>query len=480
VTDVQTEDEAPVLLAEIRALGQASPAPAPGAPTGSLIGSPLESPPVAAEIHLWRDTICDTIQQALVIWATEVCPRFPAADCIQLAAIDFDVDAGGAVVAGSVVVVDSDRPVLVPTRLSQELFCLLDREGGVGDHGLLAGLGDDDHPHYLTQAEGDTLYAPLGHSHAVVPGITVHGALTGLDADDHPQYFDQTRGDARYALLNHSHALDNLSDVNAPSPGRDAVLTWNADVNEWQSGSAIGERDLTRIVALSWAHNRPNALNLIHDGNETYGLAIAFGKQRANDGGMALAVTLNANTFQVFTETADAGGFLIQRRLPPRAIVPVDVQLSGNQIIRTATNAADRAPGALFIFDSTMLANLTSLQIVVRGDFILDETGERAIDAEFTRGQLPTGDRPAGGDRGIQGGRFESWLGLRGDFPDRITINIASRDEIRRLPGMTDAMADAIVVARDATPFNTIDDLAAVPGITPDMVDGLSGLIVAR
>jgi hypothetical protein len=341
-------------------------------------------------------------------------------------------------------------------------------------------LGDDDHPHYLTQAEGDALYAPLGHSHAAVPGVTDHGALTGLGDDDHPQYFDQTRGDARYALLNHTHALNDLSDVNVSFVGADQVLTWNAGANEWQPGPAFGEADLTRIVALSWTHDRPNALNLLHDGNETYGLAIAFGKRGANDGGMAQAATLNANTFQVFTETAEAGGFLIQRRLPPRDIVPVDVRLSGNQIIQTTTNAAGLAPGALFIFNPAMLANLTSLQIVVRGDFILDETGRRAIDAEFTRGRPPTGDRPSGGDRGIQGGRFESWLELRGNFPDRIDINTASSSVLLGLPGMTGAMADAIVAARAATSFNTIDDLAAVPGFTRDMVDGLSGLIVAR
>ncbi len=33
--------------------------------------------------------------------------------------------------------------------------------GGL-DHGGLSGLGDDDHPQYLTQAEADALYDPLG------------------------------------------------------------------------------------------------------------------------------------------------------------------------------------------------------------------------------------------------------------------------------------------------------------------------------
>lgn len=36
--------------------------------------------------------------------------------------------------------------------------------GGVTDHGNLDGLGDDDHPQYLTQARGDARYAPIGSS----------------------------------------------------------------------------------------------------------------------------------------------------------------------------------------------------------------------------------------------------------------------------------------------------------------------------
>ena len=62
---------------------------------------------------------------------------------------------------------------------------------GLSDHGLLSGLGDDDHPQYLTQARGDALFltqaegsaafAPVAHTHD-------HGALSGLADDDHPQY----------------------------------------------------------------------------------------------------------------------------------------------------------------------------------------------------------------------------------------------------------------------------------------------------
>jgi hypothetical protein len=45
----------------------------------------------------------------------------------------------------------------------------------VGDHGGLTGLGDDDHPQYLTEARGDALYAAVDTS----PTITLSGDASG-------------------------------------------------------------------------------------------------------------------------------------------------------------------------------------------------------------------------------------------------------------------------------------------------------------
>jgi hypothetical protein len=47
---------------------------------------------------------------------------------------------------------------------------------GATDHGALTGLGDDDHPQYLTEAEADMLYDPLGG-----------GGGGGIDFDVDPQ-----------------------------------------------------------------------------------------------------------------------------------------------------------------------------------------------------------------------------------------------------------------------------------------------------
>lgn len=51
----------------------------------------------------------------------------------------------------------------------------------ISDHGALTGLGDDDHPHYLTTTRHDTT---ARHGSSVVD----HGSIGGLADDDHPQY----------------------------------------------------------------------------------------------------------------------------------------------------------------------------------------------------------------------------------------------------------------------------------------------------
>jgi hypothetical protein len=170
----------------------------------------LGSPPAGERLQLPALTACETIRRALTIWTTDVCPRLHptpapgASDCILLGCIHFDVDAAGNLVPGSVAVEDCERPVLVSDRVKQELFCLIGREAtatGVLDHGMLNGLGDDDHPQYLTDAEGDF----------------------------------------RYAARNHTHALNDLSDVRPPALTQGGqVLTWNSETRQWELRPAAG------------------------------------------------------------------------------------------------------------------------------------------------------------------------------------------------------------------------------------------------
>ena len=48
---------------------------------------------------------------------------------------------------------------------------------GVTDHGLLTGLGDDDHAQYHTDARGNALYVPLGRQVVSGAGLTGGGTL---------------------------------------------------------------------------------------------------------------------------------------------------------------------------------------------------------------------------------------------------------------------------------------------------------------
>jgi hypothetical protein len=90
----------------------------------------------------------------------------------------------------------------------------------------------------------------------------------------------------------------------------------------------------------------------------------------------------------------------------------------------------------------------------VHGDFVLDEQG-RAVDAEFTRAQFPTGDRPAGSGFGIQGGLFESWFWLGDNFNAlrSVDVNRAGRAELVGIRGIGRATADQIIDERGRRPF---------------------------
>lgn len=73
------------------------------------------------------------------------------------------------------------RPLVLIDGVVRELpsnMVLLGAPSVVSDHGALGGLGDDDHPHYLTNARGDLRYAALNHTHALAD-IGQGGASAG-------------------------------------------------------------------------------------------------------------------------------------------------------------------------------------------------------------------------------------------------------------------------------------------------------------
>lgn len=109
----------------------------PGSPPGSPpllppVGSPDEDP-----LRLPEGIAAGVMRRVLRTWVTEVCPRLreqveaAPTDCLLLAALDFDLDAQGALLPASVRLDETERPILIAGRLQQELFGLVGRLPGL-------------------------------------------------------------------------------------------------------------------------------------------------------------------------------------------------------------------------------------------------------------------------------------------------------------------------------------------------------------
>jgi hypothetical protein len=106
------------------------------------------------------------------------------------------------------------------------------------DHGTLAGLSDDDHPQYMTQAE---------HDASPVQGAD-HGLLLGLGDDDHAQYLTEVRHDALPA--DNPHGVTLTQAVTA-DPGTNITA---AELETLSNGS---NADLLHVHAGSGGGNGP-------------------------------------------------------------------------------------------------------------------------------------------------------------------------------------------------------------------------------
>lgn len=83
---------------------------------------------------------------------------------------------------------------------------------------------------FLTPAEGNATYSPLGHTHD-----DRYYTETELDAGQlDNRYYTETEVDALFAGLDPIPVvLDDLTDVNAPTPADGDVLTWDNGAGEW-------------------------------------------------------------------------------------------------------------------------------------------------------------------------------------------------------------------------------------------------------
>lgn len=290
------------------------------------------------------------------------------------------------------------------------------------------------------------------------------------------------------------------------------------------------EVGLTGIAALSWKHNtggNPNPLttiNLINNNPPKLpGIVIIFTDYvNVSDPSHLPPLQIDDRVFQVLL-TDQSGNQqspflfcqcpLIGRVIPvtwfstdnPPTVDPLDP----NKINWSSFNETSNqiALGIAFLFDDPKIIEYvrkSEVWVRLRGDFVLeakpmldangnpmlDANGNprhRAIDAEFVRAELPTGNRipgASGGPFGLQGGLFESWFWLRdkpsNTIPNRISINNATADELKTLPGIGDALATKIIAARSASPFQNIEDLLKVSGVTKPLLNKIRDRITTN
>jgi hypothetical protein len=132
---------------------------------------------------------------------------------------------------------------------------------GIADHGALTGLSDDDHPQYLTEAEGDALYEPLGAASSLdeLSDVAVSSPATG-----HALVFDGSlfvnrvlvKGDVGLG------SVDNTSDAAKPvstatQAALDAKQPLNANLTTI-AGLSPSANDVMQFVGGVWA-NRTTA-----------------------------------------------------------------------------------------------------------------------------------------------------------------------------------------------------------------------------
>ena len=438
---------------------------------------------------------------------TDDCQPVPASDDgIILGTLCFEIESGG---SGGVTrttpddgltATDEDRPLLLASRVLQEA------RSGVFDR-VRPGTGD---------GEDDTLAgSPAGGDlTGTYPDPEVAG-LRGEGVSMDPADADLSLSDGH--VLTYDGSTWRPEPVPSPEPPPDPEpVPTNA------------EPGLTRLVALSWSHGEvQNPQNLTvnidvadAEAQDVLGLAVAFGVEplaprlEESDDGLELTIggpgtvqgpSLTNNTFRVFTETSSNGMGLSSRfSVEPQVVLPlVDVALnaSGRGTSGFIDPDSRGARGALFVIGRERIEVLLNrevqhLDVLIRGDAILDVEG-RAIDAEFVRSALPTGDRPAAATAGVQGGRFESWFSLvESESPSAaefissrfgvepspevevVRLNEASVDQLTRLPNVGEVIAERIrAFIEERGGIDSPLVLADVQGLTEERIREWEGRV---
>lgn len=288
----------------------------------------------------------------------------------------------------------------------------------------------------------------------------------------------------------------------------------NQTAPETGPANAVTEANLNRIVALNWPHRSTLGddelpavrLRARDEGERTVqGLAVAFGRdpvteddvlEVGSDRGVQ-SRSLSAGVFQVYARRS--GGAVPQHvQVRPRAVLPlVEVRIGDDGRISGGTIALDNryARGALFVFPNQLVEapeEIGMLQVHLMGDAIVDRNG-RAMDAEFARSQLPTGDRPAETEEGVQGGHFASWFYptdpppkeeqnrqvVEEIFSARVDLNTADFEELLALPQVGGGIAGRILAFRNelGEPIRNPLQLTEVQGLTEQRIRSWEGRV---
>jgi DNA-binding beta-propeller fold protein YncE len=344
-----------------------------------------------------------------IFWrALEGCPECPEDLCVPLAAV-LDYKDGNAITDKDI---DnrSIRPLAPSTdTLRQAILCALETGTGKrGPEGPRGPAGADGTP----GANGSKWFNGNGSG---VPAATV--------GDEGDYYLNTSTGDVyRKASTGWGNPIGNIKGPTGPA-GQ-------------QGPPGLGlEEGLTQIQALSWKHDTGNnALARIRRSNGLIGggIVISFGKKPVwvYDAWPPKRRYIDAeHVFQVLVLNPQQPRPEMQCRCPVKGeVFPVEPD---GQSYAWKEEQKPFANHVAFYWTTEERKNIemhNQLWVQLRGDFVLDVQDPqkpgvgKAIDAEYVRAELPTGDRPSplvNLDRskfGIQGGLFESWFWI-GDKP---------------------------------------------------------------
>ncbi len=245
---------------------------------------------------------------------------------------------------------------------------------------------------------------------ATIKGYVYNSTVTGAEIDNltdrHLLASTQTLTDVVRCLLAQGAGGGKPGPQGPPGPTGPQGSQGLQGLQGLQGPTGPGlETGLTRIDALSWAHAQggQSTVPVESASSVAQGFVIRFTAP-------IQVKQIDTNIFQVGVRASNIkASWGNWTHFVPGQIFPCTPKLNGAGQIISATLATGPATGVAFVLSREELPQSVPVRIYFHGDFVLDGAG-RAICSNFVRAQLPTGEIPAGGNLGIEGGVFESWF----------------------------------------------------------------------